>query len=122
LSISSEGLAACTPVPVSSNLFSKHCVLPYGLAAEHVHRAMEDFVGFLGFVNKQLNTKGFPRLESFLMPPKECFLGTRYNTRMKALKSRAPDVLAGGKGTIRSLSGSWFSTSTATLRGTRKGR
>jgi len=29
---------------------------------------MNDFSDFLGFINQQLNTKGMPRLESFLMP------------------------------------------------------
>lgn len=29
---------------------------------------MNDYLDFLGFINLQLNTKGIPRLESFLMP------------------------------------------------------
>jgi hypothetical protein len=61
-------LQACTPVPVNPDCFNPNCVLPYGLRAEHVCRAMEDFIDFLGFINQQLHTKGIPRLESFLMP------------------------------------------------------
>lgn len=59
---------ACTPVPVKPDRFNPNCSLPYGLTVEHVHRAMEDFVDFLGFINQQLHSKGIPRLESFLMP------------------------------------------------------
>lgn len=61
-------LQACIPVPVNPHRFNPHCVLPYGLEPEHVRRAMEDFIDFLGFINQQLHTKGIPRLESFLMP------------------------------------------------------
>ena len=60
--------AACTPVPVNSRAFNAHCLLPYGLGREHVQRAMEDFVDFLGFLNGQLCHRAMPRLESFLMP------------------------------------------------------
>ena len=63
-----DEFAACTPVPVNPNRFNPEVSLPYGLTTEHVRRAMEDFTSFLGFINQQLHTKGFPRLESFLMP------------------------------------------------------
>ena len=59
---------ACTPITISLNNFNKSCILPYGLTTEHIFKAMTDFVDFLGFINQQLNTKGIPRLESFLMP------------------------------------------------------
>lgn len=59
---------ALIPVPVEQGLFNKHCVLPYGLTTDHLYRAMVDFVEFLGFINQQLHSKEFPRLESFLMP------------------------------------------------------
>ena len=59
---------ACTPIPVNPNRFNPNCSLPYGLTVEHVRRAMEDFIDFLGFINQQLHSKGIPRLESFLMP------------------------------------------------------
>ncbi|MEW6580600.1 MAG: hypothetical protein AB1435_15585 [Chloroflexota bacterium] len=61
-------LRACIPVPVNPNRFNSDCVLPYGLEPEHVRRAMEDFIDFLGFINQQLHIKEIPRLESFLMP------------------------------------------------------
>lgn len=61
-------LRACIPVPVNPECFNPDCVLPYGLMPEHVHRAMGDFIDFLGFINQQLLTKGILRLESFLMP------------------------------------------------------
>jgi hypothetical protein len=59
---------ACVPKPVKSHSFNSDCVLPYGLATEHLYKALNDFVGFLGFLNQQLHTKGIPRLETFLMP------------------------------------------------------
>jgi len=59
---------ACIPKPVKSHSFNSDCVLPYGLATEHLYEALNDFVDFLGFLNQQLHTKGIPRLETFLMP------------------------------------------------------
>jgi hypothetical protein len=60
--------AACTPIPVNPSSFNLKCKLPYGLATEHIYQAMNEFLDFLGFINRQLYTKGIPRLESFLMP------------------------------------------------------
>ncbi len=59
---------ALIPVPVEQGFFNEHCTLPYGLTTNHLYRAMVDFVDFLGFINQQLHSKEFPRLESFLMP------------------------------------------------------
>ncbi|MCP4374170.1 MAG: hypothetical protein GY797_39615 [Deltaproteobacteria bacterium] len=59
---------ACTPAPVNPNAFNAACTLPYGLAPEHIYKAMVEFVDFLGFINQQLSTRETPRLESFLMP------------------------------------------------------
>jgi len=59
---------ACTPVPVKASLFNNSCILPYGLEVDHVRKAMDDFIVFIGFINQQLHTKSMPRLESFLMP------------------------------------------------------
>lgn len=59
---------ACSPVPVSRDLFNPTCYLPYGLSIDDLYRAMTDFTDFLGFVNQQLRSKQFPRLEAFLMP------------------------------------------------------
>ncbi|WP_448337588.1 hypothetical protein [Chloroflexus aurantiacus] len=63
-----EEYKACTPVPVNPDFFNPTCELPYGLTVEHIRRAMEDFIDFLGFINQQLYAKGMPRIESFLMP------------------------------------------------------
>ncbi len=59
---------ACIPRSLNLNGFDPNCTLPYGLKSDHIRRAMQDFLDFLGFVNQQLNTKEMPRLESFLMP------------------------------------------------------
>lgn len=59
---------ACIPRPLNPNGFNPNSALPYGLSPEHVQRAMQDFLDFLGFINQQLNSKDMPRLESFLMP------------------------------------------------------
>ncbi len=59
---------ACTPIPVQADGFNPIAVIPYGLKPEHILKAMEDFVDFLGFINVQLRTKRIQRLESFLMP------------------------------------------------------
>jgi len=61
-------LAACRPVPLEMGEFNPKAVIPYGCAVEHVSAAMSDFLGFLGFINQQLNRKGISRLETFLMP------------------------------------------------------
>jgi len=60
--------SACTPVALSSTGFNRSAQLPYGLTPDHVQRAMQDFLDFLGFINLQLHTKQIDRLESFLMP------------------------------------------------------
>lgn len=62
------GEEACTPIPVNPTSFNQKCTLPYGLTTEHIFQAMKDFLDFLGFINRQLYSKGIPRLESFLMP------------------------------------------------------
>jgi len=59
---------ACVPCPVDPQSFNPSCSLPYGLAVEQVHQAMDDFIDFLCFINRQLHRKGFPRLETFFMP------------------------------------------------------
>lgn len=59
---------AVVPVHVQRAWLNPACHLPYGLEADAVWQAMRDFVEFLGFINQQLFSKGFPRLESFLMP------------------------------------------------------
>lgn len=59
---------ACVPRPLKQSRFNPQSMLPYGLQVGHVQHAMQDFLDFLGFINQQLNGKGMPRLESFLMP------------------------------------------------------
>ncbi len=59
---------ACKPLPIAQNGFNARAVIPYGCKAEHIRRAMADFLEFLGFVNQQLATRKLLRLESFLMP------------------------------------------------------
>jgi hypothetical protein len=66
--IDSAEQAACIPEPVDVNAFNPTCRLPYGLAVEHIRKAMIAFTEFLGFINEQLLVKRMPRLESFLMP------------------------------------------------------
>ncbi|MGH7510340.1 MAG: hypothetical protein ACREA0_13290 [bacterium] len=60
-------LFACTPVPLDPAGFNPKADLPYGLKTEHVRAAMEEFLGFLGFINEQLNGRGIPRMEAMLM-------------------------------------------------------
>lgn len=60
--------AALTPDPVDPEGFDPDATLPYGLTPGHVRSAMHDFVGFLGFINRQLYTRDIERLESMLMP------------------------------------------------------
>lgn len=59
---------ACFPEQVDGSQLNSQCQLPYGLNANHVYKAMRDFLEFLGFINQQLHTKSIPRLESFLLP------------------------------------------------------
>lgn len=59
---------ACTPILVAPDFFNPNCQLPYGLETNHIQKAMEEFLSFIGFINQQLHTKSMPRLESFLMP------------------------------------------------------
>jgi hypothetical protein len=58
---------ACAPIPIFPNAFNKQAVLPYGLTIDHIKRSMEEFLGFLGFINGQLCAKRIHRLESFMM-------------------------------------------------------
>jgi len=59
---------ACTPMPVALEWFNKDAQIPYGCTTSHIGAAMNEFVDFLGFINKQLHSRSMPRLESFLMP------------------------------------------------------
>lgn len=58
---------ACTPVGLTKTRFNAEAKLPYGLQVAHIQSAMTAFLNFLGFVNRQLNTKNIARLETMLM-------------------------------------------------------
>lgn len=58
---------AATPEPVDVYGFNPGAKLPYGLTTAHIQQVMTDFTSFLGFVNRELNSKGLKRLESMLM-------------------------------------------------------
>ena len=62
-----DELTACTPLRLWADGFNKEVILPCGLSTEHVTKAMNDFLDFLGFINRQLHTRNLSRLESFLM-------------------------------------------------------
>jgi hypothetical protein len=64
----SKEAAACKPVALNPNGFNPNAQIPYGVELEHVRKAMQEFIEFLGFINGQLHTKKIERLESFLMP------------------------------------------------------
>lgn len=57
-----------SPIQVDSNCFNPNCTLPYGLTTDQIFKSMKDFIEFLTFINKQLNSKSLERLEDFLMP------------------------------------------------------
>jgi len=58
---------ACTPVPVNPGSFNQNSRLPYGLQINQLHQAMNDFLDFLGLVNKQplLKRDTPPRMSSY---------------------------------------------------------
>jgi hypothetical protein len=60
--------AACDPAPIDPSGFNPGAKIPFGMKPEHVRKAMQEFIDFLGFINRQLLTKKMERLESFLMP------------------------------------------------------
>ena len=51
---------ACKPLPVDPAGFNPNAVIPYGCGIDHIGRAMDDFLEFLGFLNRQFRTKRFP--------------------------------------------------------------
>ena len=61
-------LAACTPRPLHPKGFNPRAQLPFGLTTEHIAKAMNDYLGFIGLVNGALHQRGTPRLETILMP------------------------------------------------------
>jgi hypothetical protein len=61
-------LQACTPSPLLVDGFNPKAKLPYQLNTEHLRMAMDEFLDFLGFINRQLRSKEIARFEKFLMP------------------------------------------------------
>ena len=59
---------AYTPQPLNPNGFNPKVKLPYEVKTEHIRSAMTDFLNFLGFIDRQLYTKGIARFEKMLMP------------------------------------------------------
>ncbi len=47
--------AACRPIPLDPRAFNAKAVLPCGLTITHIQMAMNDFLDFLGFINRQLD-------------------------------------------------------------------
>lgn len=60
--------AALTPEPLNPDYINPQAKVPYGCTIQHVFRAMQEFIEFLGFINAQLHLKRLDRLELFLMP------------------------------------------------------
>jgi hypothetical protein len=63
-----QEIQACKPKIIQPEYFNPNAKLPYGVSADHIQRAMIDFVTFLGYVNEQLVKKEIQRFESMLMP------------------------------------------------------
>uniref|UniRef100_UPI00191C66E1 hypothetical protein n=1 Tax=Candidatus Synechococcus spongiarum TaxID=431041 RepID=UPI00191C66E1 len=60
--------SACYPQPVGIENFNPAASIPYGLTVEHLCGAMNEFIGFIGFINQQLHDRSIARLEIMLMP------------------------------------------------------
>ena len=41
--------AACTPLPIEKGGFNPKAQIPYGVTVNHVRKAMQDYIDFLGF-------------------------------------------------------------------------
>jgi len=63
-----QEFAVCTPLPVDPTDFNPDAQLPHGCTTEHVREAMNDFVAFLGLVNRQTHAQGIHGLETIMMP------------------------------------------------------
>ena len=59
---------ARTPHPLHPEGFNPKTELPYGLQVEHIRSAMTEFLDFLGFINRQLESRDIQRIETMLMP------------------------------------------------------
>lgn len=61
-------ITACIPEPVDPSGFNSQAKIPYGCTAEHIRRAMEEFIQFLGLINSLLTSKEMSSIETILMP------------------------------------------------------
>jgi len=61
-------LPAYAPSPVCIENFNQGARIPYGLTIDHLCGAMNEFIDFIGFINRQLHDRNIPRLETMLMP------------------------------------------------------
>lgn len=61
-------VAACKPHPLDEGGFNSRCRIPFGVTTEHVKSSMQEFLGFLGFINDSLRSKNIKRFETMLMP------------------------------------------------------
>ena len=59
---------ASTPIPVQADKFNPVADLPFGVTIAHIRSAMDDFIDFLGVINRELHGRKMARLESILMP------------------------------------------------------
>lgn len=59
---------ALVPVPLDPDGFNSDVKLPYGLLSEHVGRAMQDFLNFLGYINEELHSRDIARQELLMEP------------------------------------------------------
>lgn len=59
---------ACIPFSLDPTCFNPDVVLPHGLESDHVAKAMQDFLDFLGYINNTLYENDMQRLEGIAMP------------------------------------------------------
>jgi hypothetical protein len=59
---------ACRPMQVAAKDFNSAAKIPFGVTADNIRSAMNEFVDFISFLNQTLNAKKLARLESMLMP------------------------------------------------------
>ena len=61
-------IGTLTPEKPNEAGFNSGAIIPFGVTTNHIKRAMDEFVGFLEFVDAQLLEKGMTRFEDMLMP------------------------------------------------------
>jgi hypothetical protein len=66
--MASKEAAACKPVALNAKGLNRNAEMPFGVRVQHIHKSMQEFLDFIGFINGQLHSRQMERLESFLMP------------------------------------------------------